>query len=328
MILLPSGSAEAEALNFKAALEYSRLHRGLCLLAQQNGRMLVEDYSDGAAPTKDYPIYSITKNLWALAAAAAVQDRLLNYSEKVSDTLPEWKGRESVTISELLSMTSGLDPGVRQIYGRGVLDKGAVAIALPFRAPAGRIFDYGPGPIEVFGEVLERKLRPTGETRDAYLRRRVLEPLGIVLRDDRRDRSGNVLLSTGASVRPAELLQLGRHVLHLKNGGGTAAYEALFRGTRANPGYGLTFWLNTRARRFGSFEMDAEEALDRWPTGSALWRRACLASEAPRDMVEMIGSHNQRVYVVPSMQLVIVRMGAGDTFKDGDFWRRLRSRGL
>jgi len=92
-----------------------------------------------------------------------------------------------------------------------------------------------------------------------------------------------------------------------------------FRGTHINPMFGMGFWLN-RARP-GSREVDVEKMLD-VPWERQNWREACLCREAPRDMIAAIGSGYQRMFIVPSMNLVIVRQGRDDSrFSDAHFLR-------
>jgi hypothetical protein len=49
------------------------------------------------------------------------------------------------------------------------------------------------------------------------------------------------------------------------------------------------------------------------------WGRACLSKAAPPDLLATVGSWNQRVYVSPSLDLVVVRQGGGTEFSDRDF---------
>jgi hypothetical protein len=53
------------------------------------------------------------------------------------------------------------------------------------------------------------------------------------------------------------------------------------------------------------------------------WRDACLCRGAPRDLVACIGSGYQRLYVIPSLDLVVVRHGRGGPFSDAHFLRLL-----
>jgi hypothetical protein len=65
-------------------------------------------------------------------------------------------------------------------------------------------------------------------------------------------------------------------------------------------------------------EIDVEEAISR----RASWDRLCLSRSAPSDMIAMVGSRGQRVYVSSSKRLIIVRLGSEPGFRDPDFLRR------
>jgi hypothetical protein len=51
------------------------------------------------------------------------------------------------------------------------------------------------------------------------------------------------------------------------------------------------------------------------------WHHDCLCREAPRDMIAAIGSHYERLFIVPSMNLIIVRQGREANFSDSRFLR-------
>ena len=83
-------------------------------------------------------------------------------------------------------------------------------------------------------------------------------------------------------------------------------------------------WWNNRAAAFGR-EVDVERMLDRkWPDQN--WRDGCLCRDAPADLQACIGSGHQRLYVIPSMRLIVVRQGDGGLFSDGTFLRLLLHR--
>ena len=83
-------------------------------------------------------------------------------------------------------------------------------------------------------------------------------------------------------------------------------------------------WWNNHAASFGR-EIDVERMLARkWQQQD--WRNGCLCRDAPEDLVACIGSGQQRLYVIPSLRLVVVRQGDGGSFSDATFWRLLLDR--
>jgi hypothetical protein len=94
--------------------------------------------------------------------------------------------------------------------------------------------------------------------------------------------------------------------------------QEAFVGSQANPSYGLTFWLNQQAP--SGREADLEQMLD-LPWQSAQWSDVCICKDAPPDMVVALGSHYQRLFIIPSLKAIIVRQGSGAKFSDAQFLR-------
>ena len=96
-----------------------------------------------------------------------------------------------------------------------------------------------------------------------------------------------------------------------------------FAGSGANPSYGLTLWLNRQAPN--AREIDYEKELDlKWQ--SARWGGICLCRAAPADMIVALGSNYQRLFIIPSMNALIVRQGMSGKFSDGYFLRLILGR--
>ena len=79
-----------------------------------------------------------------------------------------------------------------------------------------------------------------------------------------------------------------------------AHFDECFVGTEANPVYGLNWWL--------------------------VGKRVKGASSVPRDTVGALGMFNQKLYVIPSKRMVIVRFGKSGSrkrFRDGEFLEKL-----
>ena len=94
-------------------------------------------------------------------------------------------------------------------------------------------------------------------------------------------------------------------------------------GSQVNPAYGLTFWLNQQAPN--GRDADMEQILD-LPWQNAHWSGVCICKDAPADMVVALGSHYQRLFIIPSLKAVIVRQGSGENFSDARFLRLVLGR--
>jgi CubicO group peptidase (beta-lactamase class C family) len=253
-------------------------------------------------------------------AVAAQEDGLLKLDEKVCETITEWKSdplKSKITIRQLLTLTSGLDVNRSQIppaYSE--------AIKFPAKHEPGTFFEYGPVPFQVFGEVMRRKLQPKKEGVLDYLKRRILNPIGLNVRFWATDREGNPLLPQGAFLTAREWAKFG---LFLKNGGKWNGKQIVpekllkecFVGSKANPAYGITFWLNKPGKNplggnnriaLGNVEEISENG---------------ITQEGLKDLFMAAGAGNQRLYVIPSLDMVIVRQGNFSRFNDKAFLARL-----
>ena len=315
-------SASAVALD--AAWQYSLSHHGFSLLVIQHGRTLLERYAPGDGPGIRHKIYSGTKGLWCVAAVAAQSDGILSLDEPVAATITEWRGqpgRGQTTIRQLLNFTAGLDPGFH-LHSDDLPDRDAYAVALPQVARPGDSFIYGPGQIQVFCEVLRRKLAARGgETPWHYLVRRVLRPLGLGSVPHKVDAKGNPLLASGVQLTARQWARFGEFLLAGgKNVLPSGALGQCLCGSGRNPAFGMGFWLNSEAPAGRAVNVEDNLEPKWWQQD---WTAACLCREAPRDLFVSLGSMGQRLYVVPSLDLVVVRLSADSKFSDAEFLRLL-----
>lgn len=315
---------ELQPADCARAAKYSESKRGNAVLVIQNGRTIFEHYANGGGPDIRWPIFSGTKSFWGIAALAAVRDGLINLDDRVADTITEWKspaeaGRKSqVTIRELLNFTDGIEPAPH-LHRESIRDRNAVAIRLSILANPGTAFTYGPSHLQIFSELLRRKLNGRGTF--AYLDAQVLGPLGLSGVEYKKDARRNPLLATGFTLTVREWARLGELVLGRGNYHGRQIVpENLLRqafvGSRPNPSYGLTFWLNRQAPAAREIDVENMLALP-WPREN--WIDICICRAAPPDMVVGLGSGYQRLFIIPSMNAIIVRQGSNANFSDARF---------
>ncbi len=278
------------------ALAYSAARRGAAVLVLKDGKPICEGYAGEGAPDHPMETASGTKSFSGAILAAAVQDGLLTLDEPVARTITEWQAdprKARVTIRQLLSLSSGMPSTV----GRPPTYAGAVA--MPVTEEPGTAFLYGPGPYQLFGEVMRRKLVASGQPGDpyAYLKRRVLDPIGLVPGDWRRLPGGDALLPQGAVLTAREWAKYGEFI---RAGGkvkgkqivDAATLKAVFVPSAVNPAYGLTWWLPHNGPRMGAAGV-AEDY-----------------SQVPADMVMARGAGDQRLIVIPSRGITAARLAA------------------
>ncbi len=318
---LTAPAAELAPAALRQAADYSATHHGLSLLVRQHGKTLLEEYPGRGDANSAWRIYSGTKAFWNLAALAAVDDGLLHLDDRVAETIPEWREdprKARVTTRQLLDFSCGLAPGFplqQNDYG----NRDRAAVRLPLVADPGKAFIYGPSALQVFHQVLKEKLRD--ETPQHYLERRVLRRLRLGPQRYLDDRAGNPLLAAGFTLTARQWAKMGE--LALARGRPVVRPETLaqsWRGSEANRSFSLGWWNNRAAP--GGREFDFEAMLKpNWSQQN--WANACLCRAAPPDLVACIGSDYQRLYVVPSLDLLVVRNGAGGPFSDAGFLRLL-----
>jgi CubicO group peptidase (beta-lactamase class C family) len=317
-------SGEFRRASLEAASRYSAARNGYSFLVIQNGRVVYEDYAHGDAADRTVSIFSGTKGFWCVTAAAAAQDGILDFDEPVRETITEWRSepnKSDIRVRDLLNFTAGIEPAF-SLHGRTISDRNSYSIRLPAVRPRGESFIYGPSQLQIFCELLRRKLGPRYLTPQQYLERRLLRALGIGGVDFREDRKGNPLLASGFRLTARQWAKLGELIL------GNGRYRGrqvvrpdllaeCFRGTRINPMFGMGFWLNRSAPE--AHEVDVERMLE-LPWERQSWRETCLSRAAPRDLIAAIGSGYQRMFIVPSMSAIVVRQGRDDgRFSDSRF---------
>jgi CubicO group peptidase (beta-lactamase class C family) len=323
--------AELQPSNCARAAKYSESRRGISMLVIQNGRTVFEHYANGGMRDGRWPIFSGTKSFWGIAALVAAQQGLFRLDDQVSETIAEWKNaadagpKSEITIRQLLSQTDGIE-GASRLHRASIRDRNAVAIRLSILAAPGTQFIYGPSHLQIFSELLRRKLN--GRSTSSYLQENVLSPLCLRNLEFKKDARGNPLPASGFELTAREWAHLGELILGRGNYHGrqvvsSGLLQQALVGTSANPSYGLTFWLNRPAPN--AREIDIEKELD-LPWERARWGDICICKAAPADTVVALGSGYQRLFVIPSLNATIVRQGRGAKFSDSHFLQMVLGR--
>jgi CubicO group peptidase (beta-lactamase class C family) len=294
------------------AAEFSASRGETSLLVWQDGRTVFERV---ARPDLPQRIFSITKSLISIGVFRDAKAGGLSLTQPARH-----RAAQGVVLSDLLNQISGLPAMAREFYSQGLKDKGPLLGQLRFNGPSG-VFVYGPSHWEILAEEIRER---RGLSVDRWVRKFVPGARSTALALWTRDEKGRLFFSTGARMNASDLVPAGREVLDGVRGGKWPAEvrTMLSSGTEANRMYALGFWLNRRAAHPGAREIDVEAALGR-NQPAAFWRHACLCRAAPPDLLAMIGTRGQRVYVVPSQNLVVIRQGNGRGFSDAEFLRRL-----
>lgn len=284
------------AAGLEHAARYSGQRRGVSMVVLVQGRLVFEDYPQDGGDQRAWETASGTKSFSGVLAAAAAADGLLSLEEPCAKALGEWADgpRAAISLRDLLSLTSGLPAGP---IGRP--PSYAQAIEAQPVAPAGARFHYGPTPFQIFGEILRRKLADRGLPPDPvrYLQHRVLDPAGARVGQWRTGPDGHPLMPQGAALTARDWAQFGQFILSGGPGLDAQTLAANFEGSRANPGYGLGWWL----LRPGLVPPGPQAGLSETSSPA-------LDEE---DVVMAAGAGHQRLYLLRRRGWVVVRQATG-----------------
>ncbi len=272
----------------------ARPRRTRAIVVMWRGQVIAERYARGFTADTPLPGWSMTKTVTAALVGMLVAQHKL--SPDASALLPEWRGsgdpRAAITLDELLRMTSGLQ--FNEDYDDPLSDVAVMLFTQPAVKP-GTQWHYSSGTSAIVARVMRVA---TGGTEDDYLafpRRALFAPLGMRSAVFEPDASGTL---GSASFMYASARNWARFGQFLLQDGMWNGQRLLPKGwvrylTRATPlspheEFGAHLWVKV-----------PEPFNDTGPDARAL----------PADAFHAVGHEGQFVSVVPSRQLVVVRLG-------------------
>lgn len=302
------------------AKKYNRTVGGQSLVVLHQGKIILEDYANGGRKEKWMMLASGSKSFNGIVALAAIEDGIINLDDKVCDSLTEWKQhplKSQITYRHLLTLTSGLHPGLVQGKSKKLTWK--QNMQLPMVGEPGKQFAYGSSHFLAFGEAIQRYTKKLyGETYEQYLKRRILDPIGVKVFWGSRCADGNPQLAGGAYMTATDWAKFGEWV---RNKGAmddshlirADLFSLLTQGTDQNPAYGLTWWLK---------EPVTEEQIKKIPLLKGDMGAIANSDWVPEDLFMAAGAGKQLLYIIPSLELVIVRqapLGNEKYYRDMEF---------
>jgi CubicO group peptidase (beta-lactamase class C family) len=316
----------------KMASNYSTRKAGDALLVWKDSTLIYENYHNGFNPSTTHPLYDATTLLSGLVAISAIDDGLIKLNEPVSNIISAWKDdpqKSKITVSQLLHLTSGIKADDYQstpTYHQ--------ALKNPIVYPPGKQFFYGPASYQVFGGMMTRNMGI-----DYPLKKQILLPIGvpgarwlIVGEKSYNPSQGNpvtIRSFDGAQLTARELGHIGILLLHKGHWKGRTILknvDLLTKPTTEGPsGYGLGVWLNNLREPNDSYQsFSLNTPAFRITLKRSANQKKLIYDGAPSDLFMAAGRKNQRLYVIPSKKLVIVRFGGpSPSWNDAEFLARL-----
>ena len=304
-------SVAAEAL--AAARTYASENNSDALLIWRKGRLQAAYYFRGTTPETLINSFSLSKPLASIAVGRAIELGLIrSLDQSVSDFIVEWKDtpKAAIKVRYLLDMRAGfgvdtLAAGADDMASRAYLHPRHDAVLIndyPLSFQPGVRFDYTNAPYDIVAILIERA---TGRRYAEFVSTEILKPLGAKGGQILLDRPGGAAHTGFGAFLPAEtLLRLG--LLVMKEGRWnerrllSADYVADMRTpTVQNPYFGLGVFVQgqyTGRRGFANPDLGLKTTLHGKPY---------LAE----DLFLFDGNHNQVLYMVPSADLAILRVG-------------------
>lgn len=275
------------------------------VLVVYNGRLIAERYADGIHQAMPLLGWSMAKSITNALVGILVQKGRLDLRQPAP--VPEWQAagdpRMGITIDQLLRMSSGL--AFEEVYAPlkdatamlyGSADFAAYAAAKLLEREPDTHWNYSSGTANILARMVRQAVTADYPHYYQFIHQALFDKIGMYSAVLEPDASGTFVGSSYAFATARDWARFG--LLYLQDGvwqgerilpQGWVAYTTT--PTRGAPRgeYGAHFWLNAGA---------PDNSADRpWPG-------------APADAYAARGFQEQRVIVIPSRQLVLVRLGA------------------
>ncbi len=252
-----------------------------------NGRIVMEEYFNGHTSTTTWPWNSAGKTLVTATTGIAQNEGILNINNKVSDYLGAgWTSaplikEHLISSKHLLTMTSGLSDANNLV----------IPANLTYLADAGTRWSYH----NVFQKLMDVVAKASNQNFETYFNNKLKSKIGM------EGFWNNGLIfkiyhSNTRSMARFGLLALNKGKWNSEQIVNEIFFNESITSSQAiNPSYGYLWWLNGKS----SYMV---------PGGQVKFMGS-LVPNAPVDMFAAMGAEDQRIYVIPSKNMVVIRMG-------------------
>ena len=278
----------------------------------KDGKIVMESYFGDFTASSLWYWASAGKTLTAFTVGIAQAEGKLKLEDITADYLGEgWttappEKEQKIRIEDQLRMTTGLDENIFEC---------TLPNCLQFKAESGTRWAYHNGPYTLLQNVVAEA---DSEEVSLYFNRVLRNRIGMDGFWLAQGEGNNIYYSSARSMARFGLLVLSNGVwdseVILKDD--TYTEDMLSTSQSMNKAYGYLWWLNGKDRYMAP--------------GSQVVFSGSLIPSAPADLIAGLGKNDQKLYVVPSQNLVVIRMGndAGDALVgpssfDNALWQRL-----
>ncbi|MGB2632880.1 MAG: serine hydrolase [Candidatus Acidiferrum sp.] len=296
-------SAKLEAALDRAFAEPSAppYRRVKAIVILHDGKVVAERYAPGYRAETPILGYSLAKSVTNALIGILVQQKKLSVEQLAP--VPEWQNpsdpRHAITIDQLMRMSSGLaieesdtgfDPVSRMLFLEP--DMAGFAARARLKAVPGTQWEYTSGNTLILSRIIRDAVGGRAEDVREFAHKELFEPLRITTATIEFDSAGTPVGSIYVFASARDWARFGE--LYLNDGvvnGRRILPEGWVKYSSAptlNQDYGAGFWTNHGAHGY---------AADRIEAGM------------PEDAFYGSGNLGQRVVIIPSQGLVIVRLG-------------------
>jgi CubicO group peptidase (beta-lactamase class C family) len=299
-----------------AEADEARLRKTRAVAVVYNGQLIAEKYAPGFDASMPLLGWSMSKSVTnALVGILVKAGKLdLQAPAPVDEWSPE-DPRAGITLDQLLRMSGGLEfneayapfsDAVSMFYDS--YDFAAYAAAKPLEAEPDSVWHYSSGTANIVARIVRRAAETTDKNYFVFLYRELFDKIGMHSAIFEPDPSGTFVGSSYVFATARDWARFG--LLYLQDGTwfgerilpeGWVEYSTTPTPQAPMGEYGALFWLNAGAKE------DQDNC--KWP-------------RAPRDAYYASGFQEQKVIVIPSRNVVLVRLGnttVRSAWSDEDF---------
>ena len=298
-----------EIVNSQINNDTARLEGTSSLLVIYKGQIVAEEYAEGFDKTSKLLGWSMTKSIVSTMYGIMQKKGMIDISKPAD--IEEWKNddRKNITYNNLLQMNSGLkweeDYGkISDVTEMLYLDRD-MSIKQSTKSLVGKPNEswyYASGTSNLLAGMLMKKKFKTQQEYLDFWYTELIDKIGMHSMLIETDLAGNFVGSSYSWANTRDWAKLGLLYMNKGNWNGEQILDSTWvdyatTATNTSQGqYGAQIWLNTEGYKY---------------------------PDVPKDLFFFGGYQGQKVYMIPSKDLVVVRMGIDNTVKT-DFNKLLK----